>query len=168
MVHVRHGNGGGHNEPCPLTPAPREDVARWREVPSHYRVETGERVRCEFNDEANTATELTATEDMHGVLVEYLFRGVGARRYYTVASPAPVAVDMVPAARLAEATEAMQHATRLHMAARVEAQAALDQVAQVAALADWFDAQPNWREWGIGRQIRAALNLPTTTEGATS
>lgn len=20
LVHVRHGNGGGHNEPCPLTP----------------------------------------------------------------------------------------------------------------------------------------------------
>jgi hypothetical protein len=22
QVHVRHGNGGGHNEPCPNTPAP--------------------------------------------------------------------------------------------------------------------------------------------------
>lgn len=22
LVHVRHGNGGGHNEPCPNTPAP--------------------------------------------------------------------------------------------------------------------------------------------------
>lgn len=157
MVHVRHGNGGGHNEPCPLTPAPREDVARWREVPSHYRVETGERVRCEFNDEANTATELTATEDMHGVLVEYLFRGVGARRYYTVASPAPVAVDVVPAARLAETAR---------LAAAV---AVLDEycTAGCCKFADQNERRLHDRMLdALG--IEWHPYLPTTTEGATS
>lgn len=30
-------------------------------------------------------------------------------------------------------------------------------VRAVLDLADWYDGQPNWREWGIGRQIRAAV-----------
>lgn len=30
-------------------------------------------------------------------------------------------------------------------------------VARVEQLAAWFEAQPNWNEWGIHRQIRAAL-----------
>lgn len=30
-------------------------------------------------------------------------------------------------------------------------------VARARELADWFDAQINWREWGIGNQIRHAL-----------
>lgn len=29
--------------------------------------------------------------------------------------------------------------------------------ANVEALAAWFEGQPNWREWGVHRQIRAAL-----------
>ena len=30
-------------------------------------------------------------------------------------------------------------------------------VARVEALATWFEAQHNWREWGVHKQIRAAL-----------
>lgn len=33
-------------------------------------------------------------------------------------------------------------------------------VAAVAALADWYDAQPNWREWRIGASIRNAVADP--------
>jgi len=42
--------------------------------------------------------------------------------------------------------------------ALAERDALLEREARVVELAEWFDAQVNWREWGIGNQIRRALD----------
>lgn len=36
---------------------------------------------------------------------------------------------------------------------------------RVEALADWYDESENWRQWGVGRSIRATLTDPPTSPG---
>lgn len=57
--------------------------------------------------------------------------------------------------RMMEDRAIKAEAERDALAAKLEA---------VERLADWFDAQENWREWGVGRQIRAAVQSVQETE----
>lgn len=46
--------------------------------------------------------------------------------------------------------------------ARAEADRLRVTLGKVAELADWYDAQTNWREWGIGASIRRAAADPVS------
>ena len=71
----------------------------------------------------------------------------------------------------AESAGVAEHAALLVDRAVSRAEAAEAKVAAVEALADEWEAQPNWREWGIHRQICGALTrvgaADTQPEGAT-
>lgn len=64
--------------------------------------------------------------------------------------------QIVEAARLAAVQECRDRdMTEADVRARLTD--AENTLARVGDLAEWFEAQPNWREWGVHRQIRAAL-----------
>jgi hypothetical protein len=57
----------------------------------------------------------------------------------------------------AVAAEMWERCQSAHEQGCERAQVAEAKVAKVVTLADWFESQMNWNEWGIHRQIRAAL-----------
>jgi hypothetical protein len=61
-------------------------------------------------------------------------------------------------AELIAALEAGDACGAVGCRALAERDALLEREARVVELAEWFDAQVNWREWGIGNQIRRALD----------
>jgi hypothetical protein len=70
--------------------------------------------------------------------------------------------------RVAESLARELEEARLASEAHVAALEILrDRLARVEALAAWFESQHNWREWGIHRQIRAALAGPANPQPPT-
>lgn len=61
----------------------------WGGVDVGQMVLSGDRIRAEYGDVADTAVELTVTPPMHGWVVSKLFRGVPVRYRSLQVKPAP-------------------------------------------------------------------------------
>ena len=70
---------------------------------------------------------------------------------------------LIAAKAVAQCQEEMDLLSRDHAEAFGAWHKELAKVARVEVLADWFEQQPNWREWGVHAQIRAALAEPEAT-----